>query len=636
MIDFTHDNPPTTSDERIKALRSLSRVERELGYVDERVSEAELPAPHFAGERYEAEVPETLELTDRALLAINAYTRMLDPAMDHRFYGNANFMRKPPVLIMGGGYECTSKQLESLLLMRIMTGSTYNADMDNRFMGSMLHMTARDGFFYAPWTKVSWLPRYLGGAPVGEDVVSATQQPFTSIWEEERQILALCMRYQQDGNPLWKDLIEKKVRRASELAVWKEDYCYFTRRFYVLNDKGPVEGPLLRGHWALWDVMFGVHGLSLYYRLTGYEPALRLAGGLVRRAMRDEKVFGEDGRWLTYHFHSNTSALIGILEYATTVDDGDLVEFVRKSYEFGKAAGDPLVGYYPEHVPGYTEVTGYELPGGHGTCETCEVADMLVLGVKLTRAGAGEYWDDVDRCVRNQFVENQITCTEWVDRLPGEDKDSPYRPSGSALQLWEEETDAVERAVGSWAGWALPNDARHRSLMQCCAGNAGRSMYYVWDSIVTRAGDEVRVNLHLNRASPWLDVESHLPYEGRVVLKVKQAPRVAVRIPDWTDRRRVTCRVNGAQQDLVWNGNYVGIGGLKPGDQVAVEFPMREVTCFRQIAGVPYRLRIKGNTVVDIDPEGKIYPLYQRDGYLRDKAPLRKVTRFVPQDRPIW
>ena len=39
-------------------------------------------------------------------------------------------------------------------------------------------------------------------------------------------------------------------------------------------------------------------------------------------------------------------------------------------------------------------------------------------------------------------------------------------------------------------------------------------MYYAWDSIVTQSGNEVRVNLHLNRASPWLDVHSHLPYEG--------------------------------------------------------------------------------------------------------------------------
>jgi len=328
--------------------------------------------------------------------------------------------------------------------------------------------------------------------------------------------------------------------------------------------------------------------------------------------------------------------LISILEYATAVGDRDLIEFVRKGYEFGKGAGEPLVGYYAEHVPGFTHVTGYELGGGHETCETCEVADMLVLGVKLSLAGVGEYWEDVDRCLRNQFVENQITRTDWPDRIPEDLDASPYRQKGQPLQLWEDETDAVERAVGSWAGWAAANDGRHLGLMQCCAGNAGRSMYYAWDSIVTREGDEVRVNLHLNRASRWLDVDSHLPYEGKVVLKIKDAPRVAVRIPQWTDASRVSCRVNGREQEASRAGSYIQVQGLKAGDEVAVEFPMREVERFEKIGEVPYRLKIKGNTVVDIDPEGKIYPLYQRDHYLQDTAPMKKVTRFVPEDHIAW
>ena len=212
MIDFSRDNPPTTSQERIEAMRSLSRVERTLGYVDEKIAEAELPVGRYDGERYETEVPDTLDLTDNALLAINAYTRMLDPAMDYRFFGNANFMREPPLIIIGGGYECTAKQLESLLLMRVMTGSPYNADMDNKLMGSMVHMTGKDGFFYTPWTKCAWMPDYLGGAPPGLDVVSVTREPWTSIWEEERQVIALGMRYQQDGSPMWKELIERKIR----------------------------------------------------------------------------------------------------------------------------------------------------------------------------------------------------------------------------------------------------------------------------------------------------------------------------------------------------------------------------------------------------------------------------------------
>lgn len=636
MIDFTRDNLPTTPDERMLAFESLSRIELKLGYLDERISEAELPEPNMPGERYEAEVPDTLDLVDNALFAINAFTRMIDPAMDYRFCGNANFVRSPPVLITGGGLECTSKQLESLVLMRVMTGSMYNASIDNKLMGSMLHLTAADGFFYSPYSKGAYNPDYIGGAPPGQDIISATQQPFTSIWEEERQIIALTMWYQQSGNPLWQELIEKKIKRLSELAVWKDDGCYFSRRFYVLGDKGPIEGPQPMGSWALFDAMFGTHGLSLYHRLTGHEPALDMAGALVRRALNDDQAFAPDGRWLTHHFHTNTGALIGIFDYATTINDRETMNFVKRGYEFGKAAGESLIGYYPEHTPGNSEVEGFELTYTHNTCETCEVADMLVLGLKLTLAGVEDCWEDIDRCVRNQFVENQITKSGWSERFPADYEESPYRPLNGPLQLWEQENDVEDRALGSWAGWARANDANPESLMQCCAGNAGRSMYYVWDSIVTREGDEVQVNLHLNRASKWLDVNSHLPYEGKVVLKIKDAPQVKVRIPAWTERDQVSCHVNGKGRDLDWAENYIRVQGLTEGDEVTVAFPMCEKTMFREIGDLSYKLTIKGNTVIAIDPVGTIYPLYQREFFRKGKAPLKTVTRFISSDTIKW
>lgn len=59
----------------------------------------------------------------------------------------------------------------------------------------------------------------------------------------------------------------------------------------------------------------------------------------------------------------------------------------------------------------------------------------------------------------------------------------------------------------------------------------------MWDSIVRREGDEVKVELLLNWASQWLDVNSYLSMEGRIVLKIKDAPVLAVRMPEWSDPR---------------------------------------------------------------------------------------------------
>lgn len=81
------------------------------------------------------------------------------------------------------------------------------------------------------------------------------------------------------------------------------------------------------------------------------------------------------------------------------------------------------------------------------------------------------------------------------------------------------------------------------------------------------------------------------------MLKVKEAPRVTVRIPQWTDHSRVNCRVNGRRQDLEWRGNYMKLKGLKRGDQVTVEFPMRETTLFKEIGEVPYNTRPEARTL---------------------------------------
>jgi hypothetical protein len=52
--------------------------------------------------------------------------------------------------------------------------------------------------------------------------------------------------------------------------------------------------------------------------------------------------------------------------------------------------------------------------------------------------------------------------------------------------------------------------------------------------------DEAKVNLLLKRASKLFDVNSHLPYEGKVVIRNKWARRIYVCIPSWVDADGVT------------------------------------------------------------------------------------------------
>ena len=88
------------------------------------------------------------------------------------------------------------------------------------------------------------------------------------------------------------------------------------------------------------------------YKLTGYEPALELAGRITRGVLKASKGFQEDGRWLLSHFHTATASLLSMLEYATITEDKELLEFVARCYEYGKAVGDPQVGFFAEYARG--------------------------------------------------------------------------------------------------------------------------------------------------------------------------------------------------------------------------------------------------------------------------------------------
>ena len=611
----------------------------EIDYADR--SLPEIPVPQFEGERYETKIPDTLDLVDRAKLAIRAITEMLDPSRDYLMFTHAWFNRNPPIITINLEEEifsCGGKHLESLPLLRILSGSTFNIEVDQKFMQSMLRMTAKDGSMYISKSKRTVNPRLPPAFP----------EAYASVEGEGRHMLAMAMWYQHDKNPLWKTLIEKKVKRLTEIAIQEDDYAYFNNRpyqspgykehYFTAKDTGPIRDPsggkggFENAKWPHRINWLLSRSLCVAYRVTGHKPALELAGKIIRGVREHRKGFDEEGRWLLYHFHTSSASLLAMLEYAIITRDRELLELVREGYEYGKVVGDSVLGFFPEYVPGSEQY----LKRSVNTCETCEVTDMIGLGLKLTQAGVGDYWEDVDRWVRNQFVENQLTSVDWVENVQPEGfKLFPRGDFGDTpVESWES-TD-VQRAVGSFAGWSLPNDWGFVSAHMCCTGNAGRTLYWIWDSILTRKDGMVKINLLLNRASPWLDVDSYLPYEGKVVVKIKKANEVAIRIPEWTDRDKVSCQVNGKRQEFSWSGNYVEVRGLERGNSVTVEFPMREKTLFRVISRFPYKLTIKGNTVIDIDPKGKINPIYRRDHYRQNQAPTKKVTRFVSNEALIW
>ena len=92
--------------------------------------------------------------------------------------------------------------------------------------------------------------------------------------------------------------------------------------------------------------------------------------------------------------------------------------------------------------------------------------------------------------------------------------------------------------------------------------------YFVWESTVRFNDGAAQINFLLNRASPWLDLDSYLPYEGKAVIRNKTAQSLTVRIPKWVDKKAVRGDVNGKAVAPLWAANYLVFTGLAPRDVI--------------------------------------------------------------------
>jgi hypothetical protein len=200
--------------------------------------------------------------------------------------------------------------------------------------------------------------------------------------------------------------------------------------------------------------------------------------------------------------------------------------------------------------------------------------------------------------------------------------------------------------VGTFSGMTTFSGQFQTVSSCCCTGNATRGIYFAWRDIVTMKNGTLRVNLLLNRASQWADVNSFLPFKGRVDVIVKKNERLMVRIPSWvTDPKTVSCTVSGTRRSCGWEGRYLNVGAVKAGQTVTVQFPQTDDTVRTKICwydkGNPqekqYTVRVRGFNVVDIWPkESVIFPFYTNGAHRGDRVVWRRVERFAPAVEGYW
>jgi hypothetical protein len=647
---------PTGFSASYNTPNSLPAGKLKVEYIRPDIPPVQVPA--LDGLRYQDTVPDTLDIAERAKLCINAITSITDGNADEEVYWLATFFQNPPVMVhnFNDWVQTVEGMMEALPLLRVATGSTQNDHVDPVWMQVQLKTIGPDGLVYVPlrgrpWSLTSVAVSYMepvfkpdgSTIAINDPAVNQIGSPVSS----HRALSTMTVYYLRDKNPVWKSAIERMIERLSDLAVYRDNYAFFPSGSLVPNGKFASASPMPTGIMAEENSGRIIQGLAQYYRVTGYEPAVVLAGKLANYLRYHAGYYEPDGTWLFSplekswvrnswnveelvhggHGHGHGIGLVAALEYALAANDNEMIEFVRSGYEWAKGNGAASIGFFPEwFLPHYDR------------CETDTIADMLALALKMSAAGIADCWDDADRWSRNHFSESQLTSTDWVYRLA---ERSPRKKVE-----WNETADRVpERSIGAFAGWSTANDfsvesRQHpRSIQHCCTGNSARTMYYIWQHTMDCEDGRLRVNLLLNRASEWADVYSHIPYEGRVDLKIKKPLRaVLVRVPEWVPAHSPNVIATAGRRRILvrWEGRYLHLGSAATGELIAITFPIAESKASETIGNVAYSLEFKGNTAVSIDPPGENGPLYQRGQYRSSQAPMRQVERFIPEKLISW
>ena len=481
------------------------------------------------GKYYEATVPDTLDLAERARLAVRGLLNFADPARSHENYQMGFFNTQPAYMSHFGAVGCNwGKITESILMTRHMSGSTENLPQEEKMFKGILRLINEKGEL-AVDASDSWCK---------------DSQPNDSLIpaNTSRMLLGFMVQHQLRPSDKLKQLIAKMADSICATAKVEGDCAYLPGR---KEPPWQEAGGVLGDFQFIWEEGESLRGLVRTYALTGDRKYLQMAEKF-KNALLAPKYWvpevapkavmaGEHGQF-SGHVHSYMQTLMGLLGYANLTNDASLKEFVRGSYEFLRTFGIARIGLFGE---------------------MCATGDMTWLAVKLSDLGVGDYWEDVDQYVRNQLVEQQATDAEKMHKV------NATMPKLVQMVIPEYAkkgctTDhVIDRFIGAWR-----SDASNPALIcpqnfifvVCCSGNNPPALYAAWEAMLRYNDGAAQVNLLLNRVSPWLDMDSYLPYKGKVVIRNKAAKTLFVRIPRWVDKAKVQVEVNGKRARAIGSG----------------------------------------------------------------------------------
>ncbi|MFB3923367.1 MAG: hypothetical protein ACE145_16715 [Terriglobia bacterium] len=520
------------------------------------------------GRESTARIPATLDLREPMRRAVACVLNRMDPAQNYRPWFAVDVVDGVPTKLRHDVWDfgdTSGRFLEALILARQMVppgGDALLAERRiRRFVDSLFGV---DGLIANP----------------------ERHEP-DHMFSQGSALYGLVTDFDSSRDPKLEARIQSFIEALNRAAVQERDYLWFPQ---VATKIAPCS------HMAAYQVL----PIVRFYELTHYAPALKYSERLARWAFYHDPTVTVEGvitktGW-EGHLHAWMDTYTGIIR--CTLAGGDLdrdavLARARKLYEWVKANYTSSFGWVADSV-------------GSQTCETDTITSAIRLALELIKQGHHEYWNDIERFARNQLVENQFVD---VSRLGIRD---PRTSRG--LQ-------------GAFESYAAPNTllaARDAVVEGCCINGGMRGLFLAYDHAVHATPTEVRVNLLLTSGGRGVEVTSFLPFEGRLDLTPQDSRPLFVRYPDWLSREDVRIEAPSRVRHEPESGApYLKFSGHRRGSRIVLRFPQREVERTEVVAGKPYRVRWRGDTVAELLPAGAPYPIFQRSSLRGTDAPLK-------------
>jgi hypothetical protein len=412
-------------------------------------------------------------------------------------------------------------------------------------------------------------------------------------------LYALVTEFEEGRNANVRTRIENFIAGLNRVAVQERDYLWFPQ---VATKKGACP------HQAAYQILPAVR----FYELTGYAPALRFAARLSRWPLYHDDTVTPSGvitktGW-EGHLHAWMDTFSGIVRCARAgapeLDRREITQRAYRLFEWVKTNYTSPFGWVADSV-------------GAKTCETDTITSTIRMALELIKEGHAEYWNDIERFVRNQLVENQFRNLE-------------------TLRLADPK---VARGVqGSFESWADPNTllaVKNADIEGCCINGGMRGLFLASQNAIHETAEEIRVNLLISAASAGLEIASYLPYEGRLDLYAGGRKSIRVRTPDWLHPNDV--RVSGpAGLHVEIESSAVWLKRVAAGVPIVLRFEQPEAERTHIVAERTYRALWRGDTVLRLLPNGGEYPIYERAALNKSAAASKPRDLFPISQRVHW